>query len=274
MRKIKIIAIILTIGLLLITSCQVKVAKTGEEEAQRLKRKSLNISKITKWSNSAANQVQEYDREGRMIREQWYNLNNFLVTQRVLTYDLKYGNHVKTVWYKNKDILKSSNHFTYDRRGLMKEEIWYTADDELRSRSVYEYDKEGKLISASRYDNKGELFGSQAYNYTNGLLTEFIDKDRSGNVLNRHVYKYSEEKLKTEEEWRDRMGRLNTVRQYRYDENGLLVEELEFRRGEYQHKIVRDYDGKGLLLHEKWIGADDTPFFESEYIYEYFDKEV
>ncbi|MCB5230003.1 MAG: hypothetical protein WCX83_02120 [Candidatus Cloacimonas sp.] len=256
--------------LILVTACSIKKQEPTEEDLQAELYSRLRISKITKLNQDHINQVQLYNRKGRLINEKWYNLNMTIVTQRNLKYNPKTDRNIETEWLKGEDIFKSRNIFEYDSQRRLKRIYWINSSEEQVGTSDYLYNKEGKLESVTRYDGRNNIVSTQKYRYENGKLMEYINEDRGGKVTSRQVYQYSDAGVKTEEEWYDSQRNRTTNKYYKYDVAGNLVEELELRNGEHQHRLLKEYDENGLLLSEEWLNEEGEQMFQNTFEYEYF----
>ncbi len=242
-------------------------ALTGEEE-EVIRRKDLGVKTQTKWSRDVVNQIQHYDREGRLIDELWLNPNGVVVTRRVLEYEETEGLLVKTTWYKGREILKSRYHYTYDSEGNLTEEKWLTPFEEIRTRTFYSYEN-SLLIKAVKYNRFDSLIGTSLYHYKEDKLSEFIAKDRRNNVTTRQLYFYNDEGQLTKEEWLDRKGDIITRKIYRY-EDGYKTEEIEYRNDEFVHLLEYEYKDNGLIKRETWIDEEGSILFENLYTYDYY----
>lgn len=267
LRVIITCSFVLVMSLLLSGCDRAERGLTAEEEEQ-LKRKELGIKTQTKWSHEVINQIRHFDKEGRLIDEQWLNPKGTVVTRRVLEYDEKNGNLSKTTWYKGREVLKSRYFYTYDQQGNLIEENRKTPAGETQAKIVFEYEND-KLINEIRYDRFNNLFNTGFYTYDNGILREFLQKDRRDLINVRHLYEYDENGNLTEERWLNAEGEIQTRREYSY-KNGLLLSKIQYNNGEYSHRRDCEYKDNGLLLRETWHDVDEEQIFENIYTYEYF----
>jgi hypothetical protein len=254
--------------MLFLVSCGTRETAISPEKEENLRRKELGIKTQTKWHADVINQIQHYDKEGRLVDELWLNPNGVVVNRRVLEYDEKTASHTGTVWYKGRDILKSRYYYHYDNRGNLFEEEWKTPFDDIISRAEYTY-QDNKKIKSETYNRFDQLQGTNIYTYEDDLLKDLVQKDRRDRVTNRHQYYYDEEgNLKKEQRFNLR-DNSTTTKLYRYEDNK-LIEETEYRNDEFVHTLSYEYDSTDMILRETWENEEGNTLLENRYTYDFF----
>jgi len=268
-RTIYLVSLTAGLALLLIIPGCGERARTyhPETELEELRR-NLGLKTQTKWSHDVVNQVQFYDREGRLIEEHWLNPRGIVVTSRVLEYDEGTGWLDTTIWHRGLEALKSRNIFRYDRMGNLIEESWLTPFDEIRTRTEYVYEAD-RLLKELKYDMNDNLISTSHYNYEEGQLRELIVKDRRDRITSRQEYSYDTFGNLLEELWFDQEDELISRRLYSYDDE-VVSGMTQYDKGEFAHYLEYEYDSDGLILRETWSNADEEIFFENLYTYEYY----
>ncbi len=262
------VAGLVLLPLLLISGCGRRDrADQPEAELEEL-RKELGIKTQTKWSHDVINQVQFYDREGRLVEEHWLNPKGVVVTSRVLEYDERTGRLDTTTWHRGLEALKSRNVFRYDRRGNLIEDRWLTPFDEIRTRTEYIYEDD-RLVEELKYDMSDNLISTTQYVYGDGHLAEMVVKDRRDRLTGRQQYSYDTAGNLLEELWFNEENENVLQRSYRYDE-GQVIGMTQYDNGEFTHSLEYEYDSNGLILRESWRNEAEEIFFENLYTYEHF----
>ena len=228
----------------------------------------LGVSMQAKWNNRVKNQVQFYDKLGRLIEERWYNPEGVLVTSRRLMYKRRFSEPYEVVWFKGDSIIKSRNLYKYDRsRNLIKEE-WLSPQDDLESLFDYTYGPDG-LETTVKYDHLGNVIFTRFYRYTDSLLVELIEKNRSGEITNRHTYLYNDQGNRYLETWYSRDGEVRAVRNFLYQNNQKIGKKQYRGEHEFEYFVEYRYLDNGLLAGEYWSDEESTVFFSNEYTYEF-----
>lgn len=132
--------------------------------------------------------ITEYDENGRLIRDEWYDADDVLYEYGVAVYD-ENGNVVRKNWYEcdingEEYTLFSYTVKEYDTDGRLVKEEEYYSDGQLRGYYISEYDTDGRMIKYSSYDKNGVLKWYDAYKNDEdikGLGIEHYDKD--GNLI-------------------------------------------------------------------------------------------
>ncbi len=251
-----------------IVSCGVKEKSLTPEEKEILLRKELGIRSQTKWSHSIVNQIQEYDLEGRLVVEKWLNPNGVVVNSRILEYNNQTGKLENIIWYRGEHLLRSKYIYTYDRSGNLEEEQWLTPFDEIQTRTVYNYRGE-RLKEAVKYDRNDNLISTAKYSYEDDKLSELIETDRQEKLISHHRYLYNGDGNLIEEHWLNEDGEITTKRLFSY-ENGVLMNQTEYRNNEFFHLVVYEYDSNGLMINETWYLENEEPLLENVYTYDYY----
>lgn len=83
--------------------------------------------------------------------------------------------------------------YEYDKNGNQVKEFYYTADGELVRTYQSKYDKNGNLIKTSFIDGDGTTGSYSTYEYNNkGETTFSYDYDENGSLINKMEYHYLE----------------------------------------------------------------------------------
>ena len=266
MNRARIAVIMLMVVILsAFSGCSRSKAPLSEEETLR---KKLGVRVATKLNDRVVNQVQIFDKNGRMTEERWHNPKGFIVTRKEMRYDDKTGFLKETIWCKADDIMKSKHLYEYDRQGNLVMDKWLTPFDDVKTITTYHYDK-GNLVLENNKDGRNNIFYVREYRYENGNRVEFIETDNRDEVSNRHRYNYNEQGQKIEERWLNNDGELTIMRKFEY-ENDLLVRETQHRNEEFEQEITREYDHNGLLHTERWYDGKGELIIENTYAYNYY----
>jgi hypothetical protein len=262
------IMLVIISSLMLAAGCSKRDQIDTTEEKDRILRESLGIQSITKWNNEIKNQVQIFDRQGRIIEERWYNPDEVLVTSRVLKYKSRSNKPEEVIWYKGDSIKKSRYLYTYDRNNNLIEEEWLSPREQTQIKIEYFYGDFG-LEKQIRYGSNENLIHTRHYEYKNGNLIEFKEINSRDNITNRHEYYYNEKGNRYLEKWFNPEGEIRTIRHYLYD-NDLLIGKKQYRNAdEFEYKVDYHYDDNGMLIGEFWYNEEGDMFFSNEYSFEY-----
>ncbi len=128
---------------------------------------------------------------------------------------------------------------------LKKEEKLTPPDPRYEIRYVYEYDKKGRVKTEKEYDNTGKPFRTRSFEYDdNGNVSQM--REETSVAIEKHKYKY--------------------------DRNGLLVEDLEERNikgpgtDSTGRKVYSDYK---IDDHGNWVERKVTYYYEDRGLPEY-----
>ncbi len=129
--------------------------------------------------------ITEFDKEGYLKRDEWYNKENTLYEYGVPE---------------------------YNEEGLMVRKNWYyrehAGEDFIFSDyTIKEYDDEGRLIKEDNYDSDGELLWYSITEYDNGRMTRYASYDGNGTLQWYDTYESDSEGLGI----------------YHYDKDGHLI---------------------------------------------------
>ena len=146
--------------------------------------------------------------------------------------------------------------YQYDENQNLTASVEYDRDGDIRIKRIYEYDEENRRISDSGYNLAGEVIYAKTYIFNNEgkLVEETVDEytivyeyDDNGRDSRHLTYKDDE---------------LESIKIFRYNEDGLLTEEISVQSGE-RYTIVPH------LLSE-----ENTNFLSKKYIYEFYEGET
>ncbi|AZO95793.1 hypothetical protein [Halocella sp. SP3-1] len=154
----------------------------------------------------------EYNRDGKWTKVVSYFPFNGSKRVQIAKYG-KDGNRIENIKKdynkKGKSTLFSHYKMVYDETGNM---IKFIDIDDGKSYTIYdlEYDEKGNLIKEINYYNSGDIHWIKEYEYDEkGKKISFVKKNAEGNI------------------------RINSKYNYKYDENGNLVED-DFQIYEYE----------------------------------------
>jgi YD repeat-containing protein len=172
----------------------------------------------------------EYDKQGKLIGESTFGVHRQALFQRL---------------------------FTYDTAGDLKEETVYNPDGSIKYTTVTVYGSQRTRIKSVRYSRAGYVTSSRTYN-SRGELEEETTFTRKNVVDYKTVFEYDVQGNKTLEAYYTGAGKLlnqqnpnHSKSVYRYDGNGNLVEETDFKpNGSASWRTVYDYDNKGNIVEE------------------------
>ena len=200
------------------------------------------------------------------------------------------------------DTPTSEENYEYGPHGITN--YSYYDDTNTRSSIVYEYFDDGRLRSETH--NKTAYNGEySSFRYTyeydqNGNVSlkkyseksrnnKFIDKyyysykyDNKGNCLSeiKHDANYVDPPITVFENVYDEKGRLikniqndgTRVTEYKYDRNGNLIKEDDYKNGELRSETTREYNERGQLVKETTL--EGSLAFITEYKYDKYGNVV
>jgi len=190
------------------------------------------------------------------------------------------GQKSKDTIYHGKDKYQAS-YYKYNKNGQLVEEIIepspkFVGSDNFPRRYIYEYDEKGRKISYTHYDVDGSIeYRKRCYYDENNRVVK--EEAFSGELYGENLilstlyeYRYSNDGNLVEE---NRMyegveGRSQKRIEYSYDkETNLLVEKIEYIDNKMCSRTLYTYDDKGRLLKEET--ADSDGIDELRFVYAY-----
>jgi YD repeat-containing protein len=213
-----------------------------------------------------------FDKKGRLVRRNTFNLKAVLVSKIIFYYD-KRGNNTDRLAYHSDGSLSGKSVSTFDSANRLIEFHEFDAFEKIISKKVTTYDSAGHRILTSyerinrrlvkteeRVFNNDENNVANSY-FSNETLTleEIQEYDRNGNLLETIQYypledeqsitrfKYDEQNNKVEETvLKNNLVTTKTI--YRYDDKNNLTETYRYSvKGtlEAHHRHVFEFDAEG-----------------------------
>ena len=194
--------------------------------------------------------------------------------------------------YINEDGSRSSSIIDkFDANGNLLQNIQYNENGIINYITYYAYNANNKQTEVRRYDSKGYSNGKETSKYdTQGNKTEHItyNPDKSVDAFTyqynmrrkgqKRVQYYPEtatdlanEKSSSYNKYLDsrpRNGAIESKRLYRYDKQGLLLEESLFdAKGVLESHILYSYDFYGNCTGYVEYDATNKPMYKTEFVY-------
>lgn len=235
--------------------------------------KNGNLEKEYRYEEGKHCCTYRYDLNGQVLKKEDYKYNKHRRLLSSPKYD-KVGNLIEENEYnKNGNVIKKCNYnYKYDENGNLIEKY----NDELTHIYKYKYSKIADLIQVKEYRNN-ELYSSIHY--------QIIKKySKQGNVIKEYLYNINteEEKVLWEYEYNkngtlfkkfkysdsgkldlsweyDKNGNVivsyDQYRYYKYNKNGVLIEEISCKNKPDEFKYLYNHDENGNLIEKKmYIG--------------------
>lgn len=205
--------------------------------------------------------VDEYDADGNLIRQTYYQDNAFVKTEtteyqdgkpvrreirdekdRLIRYSVVQEDEVnhEMVWYlytPEDELIGISE--VYDEKGNLAESFAFDSDDVKLYETLYQYSEKNELTGMTTWIG-GKLVGTQTFLYNKGRQTESIYTGEDGTYY-RHVFEYKSGHLNYSRQY-DRNGREITNDRYTYDKNGLLLKDAVFKSNKYIQLVLYSYE--------------------------------
>lgn len=190
--------------------------------------------------------VAEYDKQGKLQVETYYDLNDELASKHIYKYN-------------NKKQLASKS--------------CYKADGTLEKRYTYKYDDKGNRIKLLCYRPSGSLINEWAYQYapdTNKLLQSYYYVKKSLSCFSHYfIYKYEGTKTEVAEYNADRTLICKMV--YQKDKGGNLIKAIWYNcDGSLNCRWTYQYDQKGNRIEKSCYLADGT--LADKYFWKYIEN--
>ena len=188
--------------------------------------------------------VTKYDKANRPVEVKRFARSGEILRRDVYSYDAQ-GRVAETLVYDTFDALEGHQVYTYGENGLDKECVTYNANSAVDSRVVERYDERGNLVELINYDG--------------GVVVESIQNifDEANNIV--------EERRTTTN------GVVLSLKNYKYNEAGLLIEYIDDDKFHGQYNVTSyRYDDKNNLIEEmSYAGARRVPQYVVEYVITY-----
>lgn len=232
------------------------------------------------------------DDQGRLVEEEFFNEDGKLVKDVDYIFD-----GTERVW--------QTTVYTYDDQGRHLTERAEDLEGNVWE-SSYTYDENNKLATESVIDPEGEFMFEYVHD-EKGNLTQSIKKDTKGNILKTSTTRYeydAEGNIVVQESWStdkkgkegphmtlkfvydgngnpiteeeyDGDGNLIESVQMKYDDKGREIETTETRNGEFNLKMISEYDEFGDLIKEVGYESNpDKPTYTETYEFDEYGTEI
>ncbi|MFC2086926.1 hypothetical protein ACFLSA_02030 [Bacteroidota bacterium] len=209
----------------------------------------------------------QFDENGNVIEEINYKPDGSIMSK----YKYKYNaNGFKTEYLKfnieaSKEVLNYSQHFKYDYNNNKIEEK-VSNDGESYFTFKYKYDLQGKLKTKSQYTSSGAFMGKEEYAYSNGTVT-ILSYDGANNQTGKAIEKY-ENNLLVETIKYGANGSAGMKNTYKYNQEGMLLEEKKYNQGRFIEKLNYRYNPNGFVEQIAKEDADGQKFINNSYFYD------
>lgn len=189
--------------------------------------------------------------------------------------------------YSKKGVVTSTEKYEYDNNG---NRIYYERTNQNGSywkRS--EYNAKNLLLEENGFDGSGNFHTIYSYNAdgkptnivyrSNKIITEKRIYNHTGNTAIVEAFKggtslyakiklvYDEDNNILEETTLGLDGTVNDAKKYKYDENGLVITEEKFFKGNFIHRLIYEYDTNKRLINQYEETPDQKKFVEKAYVY-------
>ena len=226
------------------------------------------IKQRTTYKNNAGYTVEDYDRQGFLLKKSEFEMDGTLISVTDYKYDAnenlisevkigadgifqsgaykKYDSNGKLVEEREKwdseDLTTYLTTYEYDGRGLIHKKIHYDLDSETEifEYSTYEYDQKDNLVRQLLYAPDDVLIRTYIYEYDDAGT---MRKQTDSSYGNDRIYEYDEQGNKVKETY-VHDGEVKTVFETVYNEKG---SEADYR-----------YDGEGNLKNHTWTKVNSS----------------
>jgi len=164
----------------------------------------------------------EYDENGKLIKETYYDSEGNVSSVSEYTYDSN-GRIIKLISHNESDEITMNYAFEYDESGNL------TKFMDGFNVTVYTYSSENVLFESTDSNGEtGELYNKATYD-ANGNAIEYISYESDGSVRVTEKYTYDSFGKATEHTVYDSEGNIEQKEIFKYDKNGNLTEESDTR---------------------------------------------
>ncbi len=293
--------IILILSFLLVNTYIFSQVQSDDKERSRIaKSKVLKSTQWThKYTQGKINQKgyitteSKYDEKGNMIEVINYKANGQISSKLQYKYD-KNNNKIEYLKFEKKDKpeieLTYKQSFVYDEKGNKKTENGF--DGVSPYKIIYIYLPDGKIKDITKYASDNSIIEKWESTYSNNIQTIKVLKlgknldyvlirktDSKGNIIEetRNDSKGKEVKRTTSEFDVNNLitsnaeyysGKLSKKFKYKYNQQNQLIEiVLVNPNGTESLDRAYKYDGKGILLEEKWFDGIPNEFSSKNFKY-------
>jgi YD repeat-containing protein len=209
-----------------------------------------------------------FDKKGRLVRKNTFNLKAVLVSKIVFNYD-KRGNNTDRLVYHSDGSLSSKSVSTFDSKNRLIEVCEFDAFGKIISKKVTTHDSVGhRILTSYEKINRGivkteeRVFDNDENNVENSYfsnetltLREIQEYDRNGNLLETIKYYPLEDE--------------QSITRFKYDEQNNKIEEAVLKNNLVTTKTIYRYDDKNILTETFRYGVKGTLEVHYRYVFEF-----
>lgn len=193
--------------------------------------------------------ITEYDRNGKVLKEESYSFDGSLEDKVENKYDEE-GNLIEYVNTIQGEVADHKS-WEYDENKIVREYIHYV--DGSKDQVNYNYDSQGRLFSKETFDEDGELEQKVEYEYSGNSVKE-ITKDAEGEVTEEVFSEFDGEKTLLRSEKDYFTGEGFSVKND-YDDKGRITQTIRFdENNNIVEKVEREYDENDRVIKLKETG--------------------
>lgn len=204
----------------------------------------VDLSSPDKDPEGKLSHLEEYDRNGVLVSNTWYNNDGSMKRKQVFTYNTR-GEKTEEQWYSSSDTLNTYRFtFDYNDKGQMTHARHYIGQDKILFIYTQDFDPQGNVSTKYQFRNDSTLFirtvyerednriYTKEYNKRGGMRRHFIDRytpegdlssteqyDQLDNLVLKeyYTYLYDDKNLMTEVKTYDEYKKLISILRIVYD---------------------------------------------------------
>lgn len=197
----------------------------------------------------------EFDKKGNPIKAERYNKSEYLQEYDETTYYIfdsenkcietvikdnlgetkeiirdryENGQNVERLFYNKDGVLTGKVMYKYDKNGNRTELISYDEDGKINYKTKSIYDSNNKIKEQKEYDNKGKLKSSFKVSEKGNGESETNYFDENNALQYKSIYTFYENKFVKTHEWIDIEDDSSNKTEYKYNEDGLVIEKVNY----------------------------------------------
>ena len=237
--KILIVLGVLAVGALIAGVCFFRTSVRANSDSDVQDNAAVNeaekpaIKQVKITDHSVLSEVKEYDEDGKILKQDYY---------------------------ENGTKIRTSFTFTYEGENLVSEVV--EKDNGTFDYKKKKYDEDGNLIEVYRGKEEDKLYLDEKNTYEDGLIRKRINYNEDGSIWDYHEYEYENGRL-VKDTTKLESDYIYRTYEYVYDENGKLDQMTDTM---HEHKSVCTYDDEERLVFEQNY-YNGEPSFTTEYKY-------
>ena len=226
------------------------------------------LAKETSYRKDSLERVIEYDIEGNVVSDIFYNEDGSINARSESKYDSE-GNEISYVSYNGDGSISYKYEREYDNAGNEVRFVSYKEDESVSNRREYEYDSVGNCIGNIFYNENGEIINSWKTEYDDvGNEVKNITYNGDGSINAWVEYTYDSAGNQISYVSYNGDGSLREKDEYEYDSAGNRISEIYYNEdGSIEYKVESEYDSDGKKI--RGVEYDSIMNENWEYIYEY-----